>query len=228
MKKLLNKHKANFDDMEVLPIFPNQSQKLLRKEMTSTLYEYYLVGEIGDASEYIELCDVLRSANENDQVVIRINSCGGLLSTANMVINAIYECQAHVHGFIESECASAAIFILLACHSYSLGEEAEMMIHTSSSGYVGKESEQHNYVAHSRKKIHRMMRNRYEGFLTENELSRVLDGVDLYFDRDDVAERLERYSEVQREKFMQEMEALEKEIPDEEKSEPMFKKQLLS
>ena len=64
--------------------------------------------------------------------------------------------------------------------------------------------------------------------MTENELSRVLDGVDLYFDRDDVAERLERYSEVQREKFMQEMEAIEKEIPDNEKEEVMFKKQLLS
>ena len=227
MKHKLNK-KFSFDDLEVLPIFPNQSQKLLRKEMTSTLYEYYLVGEIGDASEYIELCDVLRSANENDQVVIRINSCGGMLSTANMIINAILESNAHVHGVIEAMCASAATFILLACHSYSLGEEAEMMIHTSSSYYGGKEHEQHSYVLHSRKKIHRMMHERYEGLLDIEEIKSVLNGSDMWLDRDELAERLERYSEVQREKFVQEMEALEKEIPDNEKEEAMFKKQLLS
>ena len=222
MKHQLNKHKANFDDMEILPMFPSQSQKLLRKEMTSTLYEYYLFGEIVEASEYIELLDTLRSANENDQFVIRVNSGGGLLSTANAIINAINESQAHVHGVIESECASAATMVFLACHSYSLGEEADMMIHTSSSGYVGKESEQHSYVAHSRKKIHRMMKNRYEGFLTESELSRVLDGVDLYFDREEIAERLESYSTYHKEKFMQEMEQQEK-----EDASPV-KKQLLS
>ena len=213
MKHKLNK-KMNFDDMEVLPIFHNQSQKLLRKEMTSTLYEYYLVGEIGDASEYIELCDVLRSANENDQVVIRINSGGGSLATANMVVNAIRESQAHVHGFIESTCASAATLIYLACHSYSLSEDADMMIHTSSSLYGGKEHEQHSYVTFSRKKIHKMVRNRYAGFLTEKEIENVLNGQDYYFDSEEIAERLENYTEFQQKKFEAELEAFQKEQED--------------
>ena len=208
---------TNNSDFDVLPLLPisDMSNRLLRKEMTSTLYEYYLVDDIGEASEYIELCDVLRSASPNDEVLIRINSGGGgSLATANMIVNAIRESQAHVHGFIESTCASAATLIYLACHSYSLSEDADMMIHTSSSLYGGKEHEQHSYVTFSRKKIHKMVRNRYTGFLTEKEIENVLNGQDYYFDSEEIAERLETYTEFQQKKFEAELEAFQKEQED--------------
>ena len=59
---------TNNSDFDVLPLLPisDMSNRLLRKEMTSTLYEYYLVDDIVEASDYIELCDVLRSATPND------------------------------------------------------------------------------------------------------------------------------------------------------------------
>jgi ATP-dependent protease ClpP protease subunit len=207
---------ANNSDSDVFPLLPmsDMSNRLLRKEMTSTLYEYYLVDDIGEASDYIELCDVLRSASPNDEVLIRINSGGGSLATANMVVNAIRESQAHVHGFIESTCASAATLIYLACHSYSLSEDADMMVHTSSSLYGGKEHEQHSYVTFSRKKIHKMVRDRYTGFLTEKEIENVLNGQDYYFDSEDIAERLETYTEFQQKKFEAELEAFQKEQED--------------
>ena len=207
---------TNNSDFDVLPLLPmsDMSNRLLRKEMTSTLYEYYLVDDIGEASDYIELCDVLRSASPNDEILIRINSGGGSLATANMVVNAIRESQAHVHGFIESTCASAATLIYLACHSYSLSEDADMMVHTSSSMYGGKEHEQHSYVTFSRKKIHKMVRDRYAGFLTEKEIENVLNGQDYYFDSEEIAERLETYTEFQQKKFEAELEAFQKEQED--------------
>ena len=207
---------ANNSDSDVFPLLPmsDMSNRLLRKEMTSTLYEYYLVDDIGEASDYIELCDVLRSASPNDEVLIRINSGGGSLATANMIVNSIRESQAHVHGFIESTCASAATLIYLACHSYSLSEDADMMIHTSSSLYGGKEHEQHSYVTFSRKKIHKMVRDRYAGFLTEKEIENVLNGQDYYFDSEDIAERLETYTEFQQKKFEAELESFQKEQED--------------
>ncbi len=207
---------TNNSDFDVLPLLPisDMSNRLLRKEMTSTLYEYYLVDDIGEASDYIELCDVLRSASPNDEVLIRINSGGGSLATANMIVNSIRESQAHVHGFIESTCASAATLIYLACHSYSLSEDADMMVHTSSSMYGGKEHEQHSYVTFSRKKIHKMVRDRYAGFLTEKEIENVLNGQDYYFDSEEIAERLEAYTEFQQKKFEAELEAFQKEQED--------------
>jgi len=220
---------TNNSDFDVLPLLPmsDMSNRLLRKEMTSTLYEYYLVDDIGEASDYIELCDVLRSASPNDEILIRINSGGGSLATANMVVNAIRESQAHVHGFIESTCASAATLIYLACHSYSLSEDADMMVHTSSSMYGGKEHEQHSYVTFSRKKIHKMVRNRYAGFLTEKEIENVLNGQDYYFDSNEIAERLETYTEFQQKKFEAELEALQKESEDEQQTKTPKKKKIL-
>lgn len=219
--KRLNKTSLNYDEMDILPLFPNQNSRLLRKEMVSTLYEYYLVDDIGEPSDYVELCDALRGANENDQFVIRFNSHGGSLSTALMIINAIRETQAHVHGFIEADCASAASILFLACHSYSFSDDATMMIHTSSSMYGGKEHEQHSYVTFSRKKIHKLMRNRYSGFLTESEIENVLNGQDYYFDADAIADRLDSYTEYHQKMFEEEMERLS------EPEEPVVKKKKL-
>ena len=224
MKKLLNKPKMNKDEFDFLPMTIDQPSRLLRKEVTNTLYEYHLFGDIEDSSSYIELIDALRSAGENDDFVIRIDSGGGLLSSANVIINAINQSQAHVHGVIESSCASAATMVFLACHSYSLGDEADMMIHTSSSGYVGKEQEIYQYAAHTRKKIHRMMKNRYTGFLTDAELLRILDGLDLYFDRDEIEERLGKYVEHQQKLYIAEMEAMQNEVAESEREEPIYKK----
>ena len=214
MKKLLNKHKANFDDMEVLPISHNQSKKLLRKEMTSTLYEYYLVGDIGEPDDYIELCDILRSASHNDEVLIRFNSGGGLLSTGDMIINAINESQANVHGFIEHSCGSMATMIFLQCHSWSLSDSAEFFVHNASGGSFGKENENYASTMFARRKIHRMIKNRYAGFLTEKEFENVLNGQDYYFDSEEIAERLENFTEFQQKKFEAELEAFQKEQED--------------
>ena len=217
-RKVLGKvsKESSNSDFDILPLFPmsDMSNRLLRKEMSSTLYEYYLVDDIGEPSDYIEICDVLRSASPNDEVLIRINSGGGSLATANMLVNAIRESQAHVRGFIESTCASAATLVYLACHSYSLSDDADMMIHTSSSMYGGKEHEQHSYVTFSRKKIHKMMRNRYAGFLTDVEIENVLNGQDYYFDSEEITERLENFTEFQNKKFEAELEAFQKEQED--------------
>lgn len=207
---------TNNSDFDVFPLLPmsDMSNRLLRKEMTSTLYEYYLVDDIGEASDYIELCDVLRSASPNDEVLIRFNSGGGLLSTGDMIINAINDSQAHVHGYIEHSCGSMATMLFLACHSWSLSESAEFFIHSASGGTVGKEHENYASIMFARKKLHKMVRNRYAGFLTETEIENVLNGQDYYFDSEEIAERLETYTEFQKKKFEDELEAFQKEQED--------------
>lgn len=189
------KHKMNedFDFGMISPML--QPSRLLRKDITVSLYEYYLVGEIVEPENYIDLVDALRSANPHDDFIIRFASGGGLLSTATMIINAITESQANVHGYIESNAGSAASLIFLACDSWSVSDDAELFVHTSSSGSFGKESETYEASVFYRKKIHKMMRSRYAGFLTETEIDQVLKGADLYFDADSITERLNRYTD---------------------------------
>lgn len=229
-RKILGKEINSNSEFDILPIFPmsDMSNRLLRKEMVSTLYEYYLVDDIGEPSEYIELCDVLRSASPNDEVIIRFNCGGGLLSTGDMIINAINESQAHVHGYIEHACGSMATMIFLACHSWSLSETSEFFVHSASGGTVGKEHENYASIMFARKKLHKMVRNRYAGFLTEAEIENVLNGQDYYFDSEQIAERLETFTELQKKKFEAELEALQKEEEAEQPTVKVKKKPLLN
>ena len=209
-KRTLNKTKLDDSDLDMFQI-PNQYQRLLRKDIVHSYYEYYLNGVIGEADQYIELISALRDASPTDEFVIRINSEGGDLATALAIINAIKETQAHVVGFIEHLAASAATLIFLNCHSGGVAEDAEMMMHTSSSFYGGKEHEQFSYVSFARKKIHKLLKKHYSGFLSVEEIDRVLKGEDIYLDSDEILDRLEGFAQYQQELYLAEMEALEKE-----------------
>ena len=191
------KRKMNNDfGFEMLPL-PNQQEKLTRKDITMSLYDYKLYGEITEAENYIDLIDALRYSSPNDEFVIRINSGGGLLSTGNTIINAIKESPAHVHGYIESECGSCATFVFLACDSHGFADDIEFFTHTASSGSYGKEHENFARATFSRKRIHRLIKETYAGLLTEQESQNVLNGQDYYFDKEELQERLENYYEYQ-------------------------------
>lgn len=172
---------------------PVKPSRLKKRECTVTEYDYYLTGSIGAASDYIELCDLLRNASHDDQINIRINSNGGLVAAGNQIINAINESDAHVHGYIESECGSMATMVFLACHSWSLSPHTEFFVHTTSGGCFGKEPETYNHAVFTRKRTHQAIRDCYTGFLTESEIGQVLAGGDLYFDAAEVAARLKVY-----------------------------------
>ena len=65
-----------------------------------------------------------------------------------------------------------------------------------------------------RKRVHKMIRDAYEGLLTEQEIDDVLKGQDYYFDAEELGERLEAYTEFQQKKFEAELEAFQKEQED--------------
>ena len=65
-----------------------------------------------------------------------------------------------------------------------------------------------------RKRVHKIIRDAYEGLLTEQEIDDVLKGQDYYFDAEELGERLEAYTEFQQKKFEAELEALQKEQED--------------
>lgn len=208
------KRKANNEfDLELLQI-PNQQAKLQRKEIILQSYDYKLFGEITEVENYFDLIDALNDASSEDEFIIRIHSGGGLLGTADVIINAIQATQARVHGHIESLCGSAATMIFLACHSFSVSPRAEFFVHTASSGTIGKEHENYASIMFDRKRVHKMIRDAYEGLLTDQEIDNVLKGQDYYFDADELGERLENFTEFQQKKFEAELEAFQKEQED--------------
>ena len=232
-KVLVNGGKANKttgnSDFDILPIFPSDKPSRLQvKETVFNTYDYKLFGEITEVDDYFDLIDALNYASPDDEFVIRIHSGGGLLGTADVIINAIQTTQARVHGHIESLCGSAATIIFLNCHSYSISPRSEFFVHTASSGTIGKEHENYASIMFDRKRVHKMVRDAYEGLLTDQEIDNVLKGQDYYFDADELGERLETYTEYRQKMFEQEMEKMQSEILGEEAPKPKKKKVLPS
>ena len=202
-------------DFDVLPMFPlDKPSRLQVKETTFNTYDYKLFGEIKRVDDYFDLIDALNYASPDDEFIIRIHSGGGSLGTADVIINAIQNTPARVHGYIESLCGSASTIIFLSCHTYSISPRAEFFVHTASSGTIGKEHENYASIMFDRKRVHKMIRDAYEGLLTEQEIDDVLKGQDYYFDAEELGERLEAYTEFQQKKFEAELEAFQKEQED--------------
>lgn len=220
---------TNNTDIEMLPMFPlDKPSRLQVKETVFNTYDYKLFGEITEVDDYFDLIDALNYASPDDEFIIRIHSGGGLLGTADVIINAIQNTQARVHGHIESLCGSCATIIFLNCHSYSISPRSEFFVHTASSGTIGKEHENYASIMFDRKRVHKMIRDAYEGLLTDEEIDNVLKGQDYYFDADELGERLENFTEFQQKKFEAELEALQKESEDERQTKKVKKKPLLS
>ena len=220
---------TNNTDIDVLPIFSSEKPSRLQvKETVFNTYDYKLFGEITEVDDYFDLIDALNYASPDDEFIIRIHSGGGLLGTADVIINAIQNTQARVHGHIESLCGSAATIIFLNCHSYSISPRSEFFVHTASSGTIGKEHENYASIMFDRKRVHKMIRDAYEGLLTDEEIDNVLKGQDYYFDADELGERLENFTEFQQKKFEAELEALQKESEYEQQTKKVKKKHLLS
>ena len=137
-----------------------------------------------------------------------------LIITSAVPSNPPQNTPARVHGHIESLCGSASTIIFLNCHTYSISPRAEFFVHTASSGTIGKEHENYASIMFDRKRVHKMIRDAYEGLLTEQEIDDVLKGQDYYFDAEELGERLEAYTEFKQKKFEAELEAFQREQED--------------
>jgi len=182
------------EDMKLLPLI--QPNKLFVTENRDhTLYEYYLLGNIGDPEDYVELCHALRTARPEDKFILRFNSGGGQVRTGNQILNAIHECEALTIGFIEHDCGSMCTFLFLACNTWGVSQYAEWFSHTVSGGNYGKECETFEASQFLRRQTHKRIRQEYANFLTEEEIEKILTGTDIYLDSDEIMQRLEVFAE---------------------------------
>jgi ATP-dependent protease ClpP protease subunit len=160
-------------------------------EVSSKIYEHYMDYDIDDFVKARQLCTLLRGANEEDTVVIRINSGGGRFDIAAQIINAIKECAGTVIGVIEQSCASAATMIFLSCDQWQVQPLGDMMIHYASYGVGGKGNEISSRVDHNNRMLPRVFNTIYKDFLSVQEIENVIRGQDIYLTPDEITARLE-------------------------------------
>jgi len=188
-------------------------------ETTFRTHEVFLDGEIEEPGKYRELISLLVNAPESDKIHLFINSNGGHLDTAGAIISGILASQAEVTAFLMGACHSAASLISMYCHAVHVFDTAYIMIHTASFGSSGNTPTVKAHTDFTIKQCEKLMVDAYEGFLTPAELDKVLNGIELWFNADDIKPRLKtRFAAI----ALQEKKAEKKKIVDQPK--PSVKK----
>lgn len=156
----------------------------------STMHEFYLTGEIESAENYIEWFDTIRHAGDHDVVKIYINSYGGDLFTAIQFLRVLAETSATKIVSVEGACMSAATMIFMCADSFEVTPHSVFMFHNYSGGTIGKGGEMIDQLLHERKWSENLLKNIYDGFMTDAEIASMLDNKDIWMDGEEVVKRI--------------------------------------
>lgn len=162
------------------------------KQHVSTEYNVFIHGDITDPADFIDALHVLSYAEENDVVVIHINSGGGSLDATDSFLDAIASCEARVVGKVTGVCASAATLILLACDEFYISPNAVLMVHAASYGYGGKDGDVADYVDFTSKQLDKLMKESYGKMFTEEEYQQMKIGRNFWMTPEEFVERVNR------------------------------------
>ena len=160
----------------------------------------YITDVIEEPSLYNELCNKLLTASPAETFTIHLNTPGGQLDSAFMLVDAIKSSQARTTARLTGTVASAGTIITMACDDIYIAPHTSFMIHNYSAGSFGKGHELKSRQEHNDKSITEAFKTFYTGFLTDKEMKEVIDGKDMWMTPDEVLFRWQRkqsYSEQQ-------------------------------
>jgi ATP-dependent protease ClpP protease subunit len=177
----------NTGDAEKIPQY--------KQTIPVNLYHFYIIGEIGDPTQFLDLINILKTAEEHDTIFIYLNTPGGSLQTTVQIISAMRQCSATVVTCLEGEVCSAGTLIFLAGTKHVVNPNCTFMIHNYSQWIGGKGNEVALRVKYSEQFFKKLALDLYKGFMSEEEIQSVIDGKDYWMDSDEVIRRLNARTE---------------------------------
>lgn len=163
-----------------VPIIVNEDDKTITA---------YLAGAIEEPHLYNELCYQLATAPHDYTVTLHINTPGGIIDSAFMIADAIQTSQATVVGKLSGTVASAGTLITMVCDEVVITPHLSFMIHNYSGGMAGKGHEMKARQKFTDDHLNDAFKAFYSGFLTEEEMDRVIEGTDMWMGSAEVATR---------------------------------------
>ena len=170
-------------DLQV-PIIENKDDRILSIYMRDT---------IDEPCVYNEMCYMLDNAKPGSEVKLYLNTPGGVVDTAFMLADVIRRSKAKVVAHLAGTVASAGTLIIMACDDIIVAPFTSFMIHNYSGGAVGKGHELKARQAFVDKQLNEAFKAFYLGFLTEEEMTQVIDGTDFWMGADEIQERWNNY-----------------------------------
>lgn len=172
------------------PLFRRHETQLTLRQIS-----FYLSDEIGPPLAYTDLLNTLRTAGENDMILLHLNTPGGNFDTGLQIINNISASKAHVITVLEARAYSMGAMIFLAGHELIVHDNCQLMFHNYSSSIIGKGNEQHAQVLAIGKWFEKTMSRVCHPFLSRDEIDSILRGEDIWMDSDDIRKRLNKMNQ---------------------------------
>ncbi len=166
-------------------------------EPISVKYTIKLNDVFEDGKQFDIAVAAITEATEADLILLEIASDGGSLGSISALVGALWETQAHIHAKCSDKVSSAATVVALCADSISITPFTEFLIHTASYGIGGRESDIRSYVDFSTKQIARLLEDTYSNFLTEDEMTEVKKGHQLYLDAEDFGNRFVKMKQLE-------------------------------
>lgn len=157
---------------------------------TDTQLQAYFYAGINVPDAYAEFHNKLINLDPSKEVHLYINNGGGFEIGASVVTEAIRNCPSKVVGHLSGLVASAATMITMQCDDIVVSPDVMFMIHEPSfEGLAGKSSEIKAFQDFYHDYTRQMSRQQYLGFLTEEEIERMHNSKELWFNATEVEQR---------------------------------------
>lgn len=184
----IRRKKIEDDDMDYVyePVL-----KMYNKPKVVNEVDAYLDGPILEPSNYRNLLHYLRMMEEEDSLRIWLDSPGGQLDSTLAIIDGIEKTEGDVKIIVTGRAYSAGSIIALSAPQLIVGDHASFMLHNGSYGTGGKANDIASMVKFTSQQFESLFRKVYKDFLSEQEISDLVQGKDFWFDNAEVVRRLE-------------------------------------
>lgn len=154
---------------------------------------FYLNGDISEESKwYFPALHLFNNASSYDEIYLHLNTSGGNLFNMVQILNAINTCAGNVHLIVEGECSSAGSMIAFGgkYKSIQISDLSIFLFHTSTAGKYARIDIAKSYLRGVEKWSSIVYHQCYQSVLTEDELSRLEEGAEIYLLAPEVKTRL--------------------------------------
>jgi len=183
-----------------IPVMKNEHERVWNTpvpivKVNENLYRVYMLDEIGHPQDYAELVEMMQDLDETVTIEWYLNSPGGVLNTATMLLDAMINCKAKLVGKLSGLVASAATMLTLGFDEVEIAPYIEFLVHNYSGSVSGKGSEIKSQQAFIEKETTKLFKEVYKGFLTPAEIKKVMNDQDLWMGKEEIEKRLARRKE---------------------------------
>ncbi len=183
----------------------DKDKAIYKKQFIVNKYYFHLDEEILEPFNYRAMCLILKEAFEGDEIHFIINTVGGNVDSFIQIFNAMLQSKAFITGEILTAYSCGSL-IALACDQIIVGRFSSLMCHSLSWNALGKSDEIKMQADFLKQWNEQIITRLYTGFLTTQEIDKILEGKDFWFGEDEILKRLEKWVPLRQRIFLEQNE----------------------